>query len=70
MILQGAVETLPDAVLSQVKSGGRIACIFLDGALGIMKLGYNINGEINWRPSFNATAPVLSGFEAEKTFAL
>ncbi|ALI56518.1 protein-L-isoaspartate O-methyltransferase family protein [Celeribacter marinus] len=70
VILQGAVETLPDAVLSQVKSGGRIACIFLDGALGIVKLGYNINGEINWRPSFNATAPVLSGFEAEKTFAL
>ncbi|WP_417241595.1 protein-L-isoaspartate O-methyltransferase family protein [Celeribacter sp.] len=70
VILQGGVETLPDAILSQVKSGGRIACIFLDGALGIMKLGYNIDGEINWRASFNATAPVLPGFEAKKAFAL
>ncbi|WP_417270199.1 protein-L-isoaspartate O-methyltransferase family protein [Celeribacter sp.] len=70
VILQGGVESLPDAILSQVKSGGRIVCIFIEGALGIVRMGYNIDGEINWRASFNATAPVLPGFEAEKAFAL
>lgn len=68
--LQGAVETLPDALLEQLKEGGRIACMFMDGALGAVRIGYKIDGEIVWRFAFNAGAPVLPGFEKHNAFSL
>lgn len=70
VLLQGAVEELPDAIVDQVKEGGRIACIFADGALGTVKVGYKLEGKMNWRFAFNANAPVLPGFEREAAFAL
>ncbi|MEO6298979.1 MAG: protein-L-isoaspartate O-methyltransferase [Paracoccaceae bacterium] len=70
MILQGAVETVPDALLTQLKEGGRIAAIFMSGALGTAKVGYKLDGEVSWRPIFNATAPILPGFEAKRGFVL
>ena len=70
IIVEGGVERLPEALTDQLKDGGKICAIFLEGALGIVKLGYKIDGVISWRMSFNATAPVLSGFEAEKAFSL
>lgn len=70
IILQGAVEELPDTILAQLKEGGRIACLFAEGALGVARIGYNIDGAITWRYSFNAGAPVLPGFEKTNTFAL
>lgn len=70
LVVQGGVEEIPATLLDQVKDGGRIGCIFLDGALGIAKLGHKIEGEITWRMAFNATAPILPGFEATRAFAL
>ncbi|MEQ9695700.1 protein-L-isoaspartate O-methyltransferase [Shimia sp. SDUM112013] len=68
--IQGAVETLPDAVVAQLKEGGRIICLFQDGALGEVRIGYMIDGQINWRLAFNAGAPVLPGFEKHNAFTL
>lgn len=68
--LQGAVETLPEALVAQLKEGGRIGAIFMDGALGVARIGYKIDGQITWRNAFNATAPVLPGFAAHKAFTL
>lgn len=70
VILQGGVEVIPEDILSQVKENGRICAIFLDGALGIVRIGYKIGGEITWRMVFNATAPILPGFEKRAEFAL
>lgn len=70
VILQGGVEEMPDEILSQVKEKGRICAIFLDGALGIVRIGYKIDGAITWRMAFNATAPVLPGFVKRAQFAL
>ena len=66
--LQGAVEHLPDTLLIQLKEGGRIACLFMEGALGVVRIGYKIDGDITWRFSFNAGAPVLPGFEKHAAF--
>ncbi|SLN38810.1 Protein-L-isoaspartate O-methyltransferase [Roseovarius litorisediminis] len=66
--LQGAVEHLPEALTDQLKDGGRIACLFMEGALGVVRIGYKIDGQINWRFSFNAGAPVLPGFERHAAF--
>ncbi|MGR3661333.1 MAG: protein-L-isoaspartate O-methyltransferase family protein [Paracoccaceae bacterium] len=68
--IQGGVEDIPDTLIAQVKDGGRIAAIFLDGALGVCRIGYKSDGEMTWRPAFNAGAPLLRGFEKEKFFEL
>lgn len=68
--IQGAAETVPQAILDQLKEGGRIGCLFMEGTLGVCRIGYKIDGRISWRFSFNASAPVLPGFEAARGFAL
>lgn len=68
--VEGAIEHLPDSITDQLKEGGRIACLFMEGALGVMRIGYKIDGVINWRFSFNAGAPVLPGFEKHAAFIL
>lgn len=68
--VQGAVEHLPDGLLAQLKEGGRIACLFMEGALGVVRIGYKIDGKMNWQFSFNASAPVLPGFERHAAFVL
>jgi protein-L-isoaspartate(D-aspartate) O-methyltransferase len=70
IVVQGGVEALPDAIVDQLKNGGRIGCIFMEGALGSVRIGYKSQGEISWRFDFNAGAPVLSGFQRESSFAL
>ncbi|MBU2992651.1 protein-L-isoaspartate O-methyltransferase [Octadecabacter sp. 1_MG-2023] len=69
VLLQGSVEEIPDDLTSQIKEGGRIVAIFAEGALGVVRVGRKIDGVMNWRMAFNATAPVLSGFEKAAAFA-
>jgi len=68
--VQGGVEAVPGAVLEQIRDGGRIGAIFMTGALGRAMVGYKIDGQVTWRFSFNATAPVLPGFAAARGFVL
>jgi protein-L-isoaspartate(D-aspartate) O-methyltransferase len=68
--IQGGVEVVPQALLDQLREGGRIGAIFMEGALGTAKVGYKIDGVVTWRHAFNATAPVLSGFAAPRGFVL
>jgi len=70
MTLQGAIETLPQALSDQLKEGGRIGCVFMEGALGVARVGYKVDGVVTWRFAFNATAPVLPGFELRRGFVL
>ena len=70
ILLQGALEHLPEAITDQLKEGGRMACLFLEGALGVVRIGYKIDGRLNWRYAFNAGAPVLPGFERHAAFTL
>lgn len=70
IILQGAIEVLPAAIEAQLKEGGRVAALFMEGNLGVARVGYKIDGRITWRQVFNASAPVLPGFAAHKAFAL
>lgn len=70
IMVQGAVQTVPKALTDQLKDGGRIIAIFADGALGSVRVGYKGAEVVNWRFAFNATAPILPGFEAAPSFAL
>ena len=70
IVIEGGVVTLPDALIAQLKEGGRIAAVFMENRLGVCRVGYNYDGEISWRFAFNAGAPVLPGFEAREEFVL
>lgn len=70
ILLQGAVQKIPEALIQQLKDGGRIAALFVDGVHGEMRLGYKTDGKVSWRFMFNGSAPVLPGFEKERAFAL
>ena len=70
IIIQGGVSHLPQAIISQLKEGGRIACLFMEDALGEVRIGYKMDEHVSWRRSFNAGAPVLNGFERHIGFQL
>lgn len=70
IMIEGGVEELPAAIIEQLKDGGRIACLFMSGALGVVRVGHKIGGHVDWWDEFNATAPVLAGFERKVAFAL
>lgn len=70
IVIEGAVTQVSDALMAQLKDGGRICALFADGALGAVRVGYKQNGAVTWRFAFNASAPVLPGFEATEQFAL
>ena len=68
--VEGGIETLPQALADQLKEGGRIAAVFMDGALGTVKTGIRMGGRIDWRFAFNASAPLLPGFARARGFML
>jgi protein-L-isoaspartate(D-aspartate) O-methyltransferase len=70
IIVEGAVEQMPEAITDQLKEGGRIVALFQEGRLGTVRIGYRIDGQITWRFAFNAGAPVLPGFLKHQAFSL
>ncbi|MEI6098646.1 MAG: methyltransferase domain-containing protein [Alphaproteobacteria bacterium] len=70
IVVQGGVEQVPDAILAQLKDGGRIGALFMVGALGTARIGLKRDGVVTWRNVFNATAPVLPGFALRRDFVL
>ncbi len=71
MLIEGGIEALPDALAAQVRPGGRIAALYMAGELGEVRLGrVAAGGQVDWRPIFNAGAPVLGGFATVPAFRL
>jgi protein-L-isoaspartate(D-aspartate) O-methyltransferase len=64
----GGVEEIPQALIDQLKEGGRIMAVFMEGPLGEARLGRKHQDSVAWRMVFNATAPVLSGFARQAGF--
>lgn len=69
IIIEGGVGEVPQALIDQLKLGGRIAAIMMDGALGRCMIGLKAGHGVDWRWAFDATAPVLPGFEKQTIFA-
>ena len=70
IIVQGGVEQVPAALTDQLREGGRIVAVFHEGSLGIVRIGHKLDGTVYWRFAFNASAPILAGFEEPRAFAL
>lgn len=70
ILIQGGVEQVPEAILDQLKEHGRIACLFMEGDLGTVRIGQKSAGRVTWRFAFNASAPVLPAFSKDCVFSL
>lgn len=68
IFINGAVERLPETLLGQLKHGGRLVAIEREGALGRCRLYYRTGGAVSARTMFDATAPIVAGFERPKAF--
>lgn len=68
ILVEGGIEVLPEALVGQLKPGGRVAAVFVDGGNGQARLGLRVADGIAWRRIFDATAPLLPGFERTKAF--
>mgnify|MGYP002651417480 FL=1 len=70
ILIDGAVETLPENLLKQLKSDGRLVAIEGQGGAGVAKLYQKSGDAVSGRFAFNASAALLPGFAlaAEFTF--
>lgn len=68
ILIEGGVEQVPGGLTDQLAEGGRLAAVFMDGALGTVRVGHRTDGRLSWRYAFNAAAPLLVGFVKEKGF--
>jgi len=68
ILIDGGVHDVPEGITDQLKEGGRIVAIFIEGALGDVRIGHKVDGQISWRSAFNAGAPVLPGFARAAAF--
>lgn len=68
ILLNGAVEVTPEALLGQLKPGGRLLAVVGRGRAGRATVFTNTSGGIGSRIVFDAAVPVLPGFEARPSF--
>jgi len=68
VLVDGAVETLPDALLDQVKSDGRLAVVEGRGGAGAAKLYQKSDEAVSSRFGFNASVGALPGFDKAAEF--
>lgn len=68
VVIEGGIERLPEGLVDQIKTGGRIVAIVVEGAVGRASFGLRTEGGVAWRRVFDAAAPVLPGFAAVKAF--
>lgn len=69
IFINGAVERLPEALTAQLKDGGRLVAIFGNGGIGQCRVVVRSGATLSDRSVFDASAPIVPGFEKEEAFA-
>ncbi|WP_319773896.1 protein-L-isoaspartate O-methyltransferase [Breoghania sp.] len=68
ILIEGAVDQIPEALIRQLKDGGRLVAIKGRGGSAEAIRVLSSEGKTSSRPAFNASAPILPGFENESNF--
>ena len=68
IIVDGAVESLPDPLLEQIAEGGRLVAVVGYGRTGAATLYTRSDGQIGRRQAFDAVVPPLPGFRNPEVF--
>jgi protein-L-isoaspartate(D-aspartate) O-methyltransferase len=69
IVSEGAVARAPEAWLAALDSSGRLGAVERDGPVGKAVLYVGAEDGVGRRPIFDATPPVMAGFEAHHGFA-
>ncbi|MEL6372756.1 MAG: protein-L-isoaspartate O-methyltransferase [Pseudomonadota bacterium] len=70
ILLEGAVDLIPDALLDQLKDGGRLVAILEEGEVGRGVVVKRSGTSFDRRVVFDATGPALPGFQRVAAFEL
>lgn len=70
IVIEGAVETVPDALLAQLAEGGRLVTMVQQGAQARAHLYLRHQGHVGYRPDFDGAAPLLASFRKTVGFVL
>jgi protein-L-isoaspartate(D-aspartate) O-methyltransferase len=68
IVVNGAIEAPPEALLGQLAEGGRLVAIVQSGEQSRAHLYLRQNGRIGSRVAFDAWAPLLAGFRQKVGF--
>jgi protein-L-isoaspartate(D-aspartate) O-methyltransferase len=68
ILLDGATEVVPKALLRQLKDGGRLVCVLGRAPTGRAMIYRAQDGEVGGRVLFDANAPVLPGHVSAPDF--
>lgn len=68
ILLQGAVESVPQALFDQLRDGGRLGAVIRKDSAAKAVLFVRTGGNVSARRLFDAAIPPLPGFEAPKAF--
>lgn len=68
ILIEGAVERVPEAIAGQLADGGRLAAVVRDGGVGRAILLRRDGGHISRRVLFDAAVPALPEFREPRGF--
>ncbi len=68
ILINGAVSTVPPALLDQLKDGGLLAAVRIENGVGRATLWTRHGMTFDRRAAFDASAPYIPGFEPEVGF--
>lgn len=68
ILIDGAVEVIPDELVSQLKEGGRLGGALLERGISRLIVGRKAGGGFGYHSIADAATPALPGFERPKAF--
>uniref|UniRef100_UPI003BA90D98 protein-L-isoaspartate O-methyltransferase family protein n=1 Tax=Stappia sp. TaxID=1870903 RepID=UPI003BA90D98 len=68
ILVDGAVEVLPQSLTAQLKDGGRLVVVEGRGGAGVAKIYVRSGDVVSGRFAFNASINLLPGFEKPREF--
>ncbi len=69
ILIDGAIELVPQQIIDQIADGGELAAAVLDGGVPRLSIGRVVGGAFGSAAYTDAAAPVLPGFLKPRTFS-
>lgn len=69
ILVDGAIEQVPDALIRQLAEKGRLAAAVIDGGVSRLSIGYKAGAGFGLDPIMDADAVALPGFAQPKVFS-
>lgn len=68
ILVDGAIEHIPDALIEQLRDGGRLGGAIVDQGITRLFIGRRAGGGFGFHPIADASTPILPGFERPRAF--